>query len=291
MSTAFELLTPKIGNHPLGCPCVTCTAAVAKLKATPYVKLLESELIAAIKANAQGSPAVVSSLEAQVLSLRELLAKRDDDNRTLTNVLAESRKISQERESQLTTMTGKLSACQQTLKSTEDSRNILQTQLRNANEERETALYDLKTARDQHDRTTDELGAALVEVAGLEKKLGNARARYHGGEEAGQKMHQEIQHLKFELQQMTTERDGYAAELKTITKEANAQRLAADGAKALVKRLEAENAALLTDNASLRAQITQPADHHEEGRGARLSVIGWLLLVGGVNFLLGRWTR
>lgn len=229
MSTAFELLTPKIGNHPLGCPCVTCTAAVAKLKATPYVKLLESELIAAIKANAQGSPAVVSSLEAQVLSLRDQLTRSQDGERTLTNTLAESRKIAQEREAQLakrssesTRWARKAEALAQEkleladalanekrthrdlqlavgeireflrvpeedtlLEAVEDLYSRCQSwgdkaaRMGEANTKLQT---DLKAANDQHDRTADDLDAALAEV-----KKQSERAEFYGAQLSGAK--------------------------------------------------------------------------------------------------------
>ena len=91
-----------------------------------------------------------------------------------------------------------------------------------------------------------------------------------------------LNQLHMENNAITAERDGYAAELKVLTQEANAQRLAADTATTRVGQL-------LTENTSLRTQLTQAAESPRAGRGA--SAIGWIVLVGIVNFLLGRWTR
>ncbi len=275
MSTEWQILVPKIGNHPKACPCVTCTAAVAKLKAMPYVKLLESELIAAIKAGAEGSPAVVTSLEAQVLSLRELLAKRDDDNRTLTNVLAESRKISQEREAQLTKV-------QQALKSTEDKLNISTVQLRNANEEKESLAESLKAAQAVKDLTADDLDSALAQVEDLAQRCNLYKGQAERTSEANLK-------LITENKQMATERDGYAADVKRALEEASTQRKAADDATIRVGQLLAEN----TD---LRTQLTQAADtlkqEEDASRGGMLITLTVTAFVTClVSFLIGRYGR
>lgn len=42
MPTPFTMPIPKIGNHPVGCPCDTCTNARKRLAKSPYVQQLQS---------------------------------------------------------------------------------------------------------------------------------------------------------------------------------------------------------------------------------------------------------
>jgi len=265
----------KFGSHIQNCNCGSCLNIIAATRKRSYVQALETALLSEQSAKAEGSPAVVTSLEAQVLSLRELLAKRDDDNRTLTNVLAESRKISQEREAQLTKV-------QNVLKGTEDKLNISTVQLRNANEEKESLAESLKAAQAVKDLTADDLDSALAQVEDLIKRCDLYKGQAERTGEANLK-------LITENKQVTDERDGYAAELKVLTTEANAQRLAADTATTRVGQL-------LTENTDLRTQLSQAADTLKQERDASrggmlitLTVTAFVTCL--VSYLIGRYGR
>lgn len=214
MPTTFVMPIPKIGNHPTDCPCATCTNARKRLAASPYVQLLQRELLAAHNRIGEGSPAVVTSLEAQVLSLRELLAKRDDDNRILSNTLTESRKICQEREKQLTNQSAEIKNQALSQQAAATRAYNLATELRILAQAAGVGGHSEENWPKEIKRVLNDLIHRCELYKGQAERTGEANTA------------------------LQAERDGYAADLKMITREANTQRLAADGAKAQVESLK-----------------------------------------------------
>ena len=290
----------KFGSHIQNCNCGSCLNIIAATRKRTYVQALETALLSERSAKAEGSPAVVTSLEAQVLSLRELLAKRDDDNRVLTNVLAESRKISQEREAQLTTATNKLASCQQTLRSTEDK-------LRNANEENKSLAESLKAAQAVKDLTADDLGAALAKAEELEKSLGIAlreeaatSRRLLDTELEMEKIHATLSLTHWKRDSITHDLAGgvsglfagYRIALGDAEHQDRLRQKAETENKALAD--EVERGALEIDE--LRTQLTQSADalqqERDASRGGMLITLTVAVIVSAaVFFLIGRFGR
>ncbi len=103
MPTPFVIPTPKIGNHPIGCSCSTCANARKRLAQSPYVQLLQRELIAAHKVLGELDTSATPdlSMEHKILELTDQLRTAQDGAGLLQRTLDESRKINQEREAQL----------------------------------------------------------------------------------------------------------------------------------------------------------------------------------------------
>ena len=100
-----------------------------------------------------------------------------------------------------------------------------------------------------------------------------------------------------DLKQMTTERDGYAAELKTITEEANTQRKAADDAKAALKLASASLESLKTThhafNADIQAAFKKAMDQERRAGWVETWVAAAAAVFIGVwvGILIGRFGR
>jgi len=299
-STTRPPVPYKFGSHIQNCNCGSRLNIIAATRKRSYVQALEAALLSERSTKAEGSPAVVASLEAQVLSLRELLDKSKSESERLHRCLGECRKISQEREAQLTTATNKLTSCQQTLKSTEDKLNIATVQLRHTQDEN-------KAAKDLQDRTADDLGAALAQVEDLAKRCDLYKGQAERIGEANTKLitakvqfDAEVKEMRGDLAAMTAERDGYAAELKVLTQEANAQRLAADDAQAEIIRLGAELASITGNREQEfrewdeeRDRLQQSLEIAELHRTTAYWMIGVVTaaITGFIGWLAGRWTR
>lgn len=213
MTTPFNLPVPKIGNHPVECPCGTCANARKRLASSPYVQLLQRELIAAHKRLGEDSRSAPDlAVEHEVLRLRDQLDKIQDGQRVLTNTLTESRKINQERDAQLRSSEAQLGKVQTALRTAEDKLNICQVQLRNASEENKTLSYSVESLKSLQSLTADELGAAQAEVQRMEKEIRVVIALQN----QNRSLADEIERLALELSSvndlLSEERRAYAIE-------------------------------------------------------------------------------
>lgn len=158
-TTIVGLPAYKFGNHRPLCDCTSCINVITGLRKKPYVQALEERILFAAPHIAR-----IPELESRLMERSAELGRAKDGAEMLQRTLEESRKISKEREAQLTTMGNNLNAVRQSLTAMEDSRNILQAQLRHAQDEIKSANSYLESERELQRLTADELGAALEEA-------------------------------------------------------------------------------------------------------------------------------